>query len=765
MLVWDLPPQKSPPLELSDHQNPTMSQRQTGTSKDGPVPLRRSSRLGTPSAAASRIESVATNAQTPSRVRGPKKGALPSIKARESHAYGASGRVGAPDQLVASTAGFAETFEAQRKQAVARDTSHDEDEHASESIDDIIDELAAGTAKAPARSTARSQASTNIRGQSKQTSAQTQDSREAVPARTNAAASARANAPSGLSRTFIPDRTRSPSPVPSELDTSKSFGMQREAGMTFTHTYMNGAASSSIHHPSSPTRSASHAAQLRDRFSRPQRPSYLNVPTMQPPPIPRRMTGFALPNVTRSDDDEETETYRASLSEFFWGALQAVCIMALLGLSIWTFTHPATHDFFGRATDTLLHRGSKISASPVSPPPATTSEPITDRQGRKVHEPGYVPWPHRLRNLEDTADALDIAFDRISKNAKAMDATLDDLKSKLPDHVLVTMHESNRVEIHDEFWRALEGRLRAEGFIGLDNTDDKGWDAFLAKNRDKIHRFWDERLRSPDIESKFRVIARDEFVLLLQEHYRAMQDTIDEKVERAVTAASKTIASDIAKKAFHDQIRLESLATANLLKNLELRYRKVNYFSLGLGARVDPYLTSSTYSAPQPWANRIYNALLTPPRAAPPVAALEKWDEPGDCWCAAPSDTGNGLAQLTVLLGHRMLPRQVTIEHIPKEASLDWSVAPKNMELWAESDDEKAGIEGCSVHGPEGFICLGKFAYNVHAGNHVQTFELDAIVKRPVGRVMARVTENWGGDHTCLYRLRLHGEKAPDDEE
>lgn len=733
-----------------------MSQHQ----RNGPTPLRRSTRL-TPSVAPSRIESIVTNAQTPSR-RGPKKGALPSIKARESHAYGASGRVGAPDQLVASTGGFAETFEAQRKQAVARDTTHEEDEHASESIDDdLIDELAAGTVKAPTRSTTRSQASTNARGQSKQPSAQTQDSRKAVPARTNAAASTRTNALSGLSNTVIPVRNRSLSPYPSEPETSKSFSLQHESGMTFTHTHMNGGASSSILHPSSPTHGTSHAAQLRDRFARPQLPAskYLGVPTMQRPP-PRRETGYVAPKVISTDDYQDGyEEFRPKLSELFSLLLKAICIMFLLVLAIWTFTHPATHNFFSRATDSILHRGSKAPASSVSPPPPTNPESITDRQGRQVHEPGYVPWPHRLRNLEDTADALDISFDRLKKNAKAMDATLDALKSKLPDHVLVTLHDGNKVEIHDEFWRALEGRLRAEGFIGPDTTTDKEWENFVSKNRDKMNRFWDERLRAPQIEEKFRVIARDEFVLLLKEHYRSMQDSIDERISRAVASASKTIATDIAQKAFHDQIRLESLAAANLLKNLELGHRKVNYFSLGLGARVDPRLTSSTYVRRQNLAHRIYDLVLAPSRAAPPVAALEKWDEPGDCWCASPSTTGQGLAQLTVLLGHATLPRQVTVEHIPKEASLDWSSAPKNMELWAEMDDEKAGIEGCSANGPQGFVCLGKFAYNVHGGNHVQTFDLDAIVRTPVRRVMARVTDNWGGDYTCLYRLRLHGEK------
>jgi SUN domain-containing protein 1/2 len=39
----------------------------------------------------------------------------------------------------------------------------------------------------------------------------------------------------------------------------------------------------------------------------------------------------------------------------------------------------------------------------------------------------------------------------------------------------------------------------------------------------------------------------------------------------------------------------------------------------------------------------------------------------------------------------------------------------------------------------------------------VQTFMLDAATTQPVDQVMVRVTENWGADHTCIYRVRFHG--------
>ncbi|EEH34134.2 hypothetical protein PAAG_05183 [Paracoccidioides lutzii Pb01] len=112
-----------------------------------------------------------------------------------------------------------------------------------------------------------------------------------------------------------------------------------------------------------------------------------------------------------------------------------------------------------------------------------------------------------------------------------------------------------------------------------------------------------------------------------------------------------------------------------------LAFPKVNFASVGMGAVVDPYLTSPTMDTLSGLAGRIGHYLAKVPWGLPPVAALQPWDGVGDCWCAA---TRSNVSQLAILLGRAIVPEDVVIEHIPKGATLDAGAAPREMELWAQ---------------------------------------------------------------------------------
>ncbi|EEQ30102.1 conserved hypothetical protein [Microsporum canis CBS 113480] len=159
------------------------------------------------------------------------------------------------------------------------------------------------------------------------------------------------------------------------------------------------------------------------------------------------------------------------------------------------------------------------------------------------------------------------------------------------------------------------------------------------------------------------------------------------------------------------------------------------------------------------------------------------WDDVGDCWCAA---TTNGKAQLAVQLGRPIVPEEVIIEHIPREATLDPGSAPQTMELWVEYTLLAAGRETTMsavrrsmletlamvypgehpsaysddlALGPS-FFRIGTWRYDINAGHHVQRFPLEAVVDLPgarVSRAVVRATSNWGNQYTCLYRVRLYG--------
>ncbi|KAE8350687.1 hypothetical protein BDV28DRAFT_138669 [Aspergillus coremiiformis] len=230
---------------------------------------------------------------------------------------------------------------------------------------------------------------------------------------------------------------------------------------------------------------------------------------------------------------------------------------------------------------------------------------------------------------------------------------------------------------------------------------------------------------------------------------------------------------------------------------------KTNFLSLGMGVFVDPYNTSPTSGRSANVFQKLRYRMLTGSwqrPSQPPLAALTAWQDVGECWCSKPR---SGMSQLALHLGRDIVPEEVVVEHIPKGASIRPEVAPQDMELWAQfqivdepnSDSrqsssffparesgmlsEQASLHDHIIHtlqlaykgelesaysddellGPS-FYRVGKWIYDLHSANHIQKFELDAIIDVPairVNKVVFRVKSNWGGNDTCLYRLKLYG--------
>ncbi|MCJ1394549.1 hypothetical protein MMC18_007428 [Xylographa bjoerkii] len=209
---------------------------------------------------------------------------------------------------------------------------------------------------------------------------------------------------------------------------------------------------------------------------------------------------------------------------------------------------------------------------------------------------------------------------------------------------------------------------------------------------------------------------------------------------------------------------------------------RVNYFSRGLGATIDPHLTSPTRKLTvrsRSWFGLSSYELRTPD----PITAILPWADIGDCWCAPPS---GGKAQLTVLLPRKIVPTHLVIEHIPQGATLDIGSAPREVELWVQIEDPEARVRvidaaltvptlaeesllsartlpvyGAAAALDKTWIRIGRWEYDIFAANHVQSFavpvELDHF-QVAVDKVSVRVRKNWGmKDYTCLYRLKMHG--------
>ncbi|KAF2197169.1 hypothetical protein GQ43DRAFT_475674 [Delitschia confertaspora ATCC 74209] len=358
--------------------------------------------------------------------------------------------------------------------------------------------------------------------------------------------------------------------------------------------------------------------------------------------------------------------------------------------------------------------------------------------------------------------------------------SLDRLSEQLPEHIVVKRDKDGELRIPDDFWGALLNKLRNEGFEHQTPNNGEDWAHFIKKNRDLVQntlvkqsdsRMWekfDERFIIA--MQKHRILSRDEFMTLMRKDYNRLSD----KIEKHMKEASEKLVKEMTTKTLMDQFRLESLAYANVVANTEIALKTVNFFSPALGARVNPFLTSPTQSqGSSTFLSRMGRFILLPasPRR-PPIAALEKWDEAGECWCAA-SSINRGSAQIAVDMPQKIAPKRITVEHIPKEGTLNPGTAPKDMEVWAELKNpveyqlvtqmmEHMSDSGCTSQPMgNGWVCLGKFSYNLHAPNHVQTFDLAfdlSAIDVGVTNTVVRVTENWGGVYTCLYRIRMHGE-------
>ncbi|TBU28226.1 hypothetical protein BD311DRAFT_663717 [Dichomitus squalens] len=154
-----------------------------------------------------------------------------------------------------------------------------------------------------------------------------------------------------------------------------------------------------------------------------------------------------------------------------------------------------------------------------------------------------------------------------------------------------------------------------------------------------------------------------------------------------------------------------------------------------------------------------------------PALAIDDDVHAGRCWRsrALPS-------QLGIRLSRILRPSHVSIEHAPAEVVMDVGQAPKNLTLWGLVDGmtNVALFQGLlrsypmdhpARRAPEiakSFLWapLTSFSYDIYSEHVVQTFPIALLFidsGMSFGIVVLEILDNWGGDATCLYRVRVHG--------
>jgi hypothetical protein len=383
---------------------------------------------------------------------------------------------------------------------------------------------------------------------------------------------------------------------------------------------------------------------------------------------------------------------------------------------------------------------------------------------------------------------------RFERKTKEFEESLRRFSQALPPEVAVRKGKNGQLEVDDQFYQALVNKLEEDGNMSTRNGRNNAWRNFIKDNdeflRKNTHQRVDE-LVLEHLDERFdkaleqrEILSRDEFIELLQKDYLKLSDKVDQEIEKMRTQIKKetkasiwAATNDAVAKISVDQIRLQSLAYANLVANAELTLKNVNYFSHFLGAQIEPILTSPTYRRPEPpltWKIVLFKIFWQPVNTRRgPAHALTRWEEPTECWCAAPSEK-HGLLQLVVEIPNKVAPSKVVIEHVSKGASPRIGTAPKDIDFWGYFPDPKdfnaamrlsahAGVRCEANNLPEKYVCLGRFLYDIDAPNHIQIFNLAFdLGELGIGAAafLVLVNENWGADHTCLYRVRLLGQEV-----
>ena len=301
------------------------------------------------------------------------------------------------------------------------------------------------------------------------------------------------------------------------------------------------------------------------------------------------------------------------------------------------------------------------------------------------------------------------------------------LENMLPDHLVVKRDKYGNMVIPDDFWHALQDKIRSDQTIisdrigstgtgkGLsvrdvqviaqkeyENISGKEWDRFLNANSAKMAHQLGEGLDLiyPRIMEKYSVATKSDVLDLIRENWDQNRKQVklemnklvkelennfrqvqkSEEPARFTKQEIRGMAADIIKNAL-PHAQLEALVRSNLNQVIDYGLAQVNHFSQGTGAVIDPYYTSPSYVFPsqQAWFGTQFMRSITKnsvPSPKSPETALAKWNEHGDCWCTPMWKSGNSGPMLSVITANYIAPEQVIIEHIPSAASLEPGAAP-----------------------------------------------------------------------------------------
>jgi hypothetical protein len=422
-----------------------------------------------------------------------------------------------------------------------------------------------------------------------------------------------------------------------------------------------------------------------------------------------------------------------------------------------------------------------------------------------------------VQAIHERVNALEYEVKAIKKQSSVLDLkAISKLQDILPDKLIVKKDGFGSLVLSDDFWHALQDKIRADDTLIPDPVGStpegnsspltqrqlgKIWENFITKNQAKLETYAFEEVarKFPKLLEDNQVATREEVIETIRniwadnkKQIRSELVELTRKWERtsesikALESGSRGLTKEAVKIIAQDTInkliphaQLDALTRAKLNANVNYGLTRLNYFSEGTGAAIDPKANSPTYVPPKNKAGSLKKfqqwALGNPiPVPHGPKAALTSWEEQGDCWCSPWNAEGES-PSLSVIMGSDIFPEEVVVEHILPSASSEPGATPRDMELLAHvaDNDRLSTIRSLSDqifpenHGedyPEGYVRVAKWTYDIESSNNVQVFPLSIDLKcigAYTNKLIVRAKNNWGAGavgYTCLYRVRVHGE-------
>ncbi|KAI9894615.1 MAG: hypothetical protein M1814_001970 [Vezdaea aestivalis] len=443
----------------------------------------------------------------------------------------------------------------------------------------------------------------------------------------------------------------------------------------------------------------------------------------------------------------------------------------------------------------------------------------------KIPLEGWIPsnsWTTKVKNVVKhpttifSGDVVRDIYDRLSNHDRQISSlasrqvlhssTLETLNDILPSKIAGSRKEGGKVVYPDDFWAGLRSKISASGAQeSSGSTSD--WDSFLKRNKVRVEAFIDERSRyvsNEVVQTKFEAISElsKKFYDLrndithrvdeLESKYRTIEDSVSRTASSVASSVARTAGgSRWSKHLPAAQLDALSQAVARIVSSNVPR--KLDFLTAASGATIEPWLTSYTSVREKLGIKRVLSFFSnSPPRPVfMPEATQASWLDVGDCWCT-PMTWDKNMPQIAYSLPYEVIPSGFTIEHIPRTATLQPGLAPRNIELWARvhnpekraqiasAGDELLGpnvraSDDAAEYGPTAelgtpfrnklnpktWVRVAHTKYDLQSINNVQTFGLLVDFEKlgaTVHEVALRILDNWGNNpDTCLYRVRLHG--------